>query len=250
MAVIDLHIHDETSGPALAPAVGDEHRADALDFRPDLAGWLAARSAQRDRLRRAGASHADRGDGIAPSGSGTGRRLTVVEHLHPRGDTERRGSAIDALGSSVHGDLAPVVPLRATGSFGGTVVGGAVFGGDDEPAEFDDGASAGAPVLRLVTSRPRYGLRRAIVLVVALAVGAVGWSVAGWLEGSPVVVDSVGADLTDEARPTVTVQPGDTLWSIAASLDPDGDIRALVDRLAEMNGGATLTVGQRIVLPG
>jgi hypothetical protein len=45
------------------------------------------------------------------------------------------------------------------------------------------------------------------------------------------------------------VQPGDTLWSIARDLDPDGDVRLTVDRLADLNGGAPLTVGQRLVLP-
>jgi LysM repeat protein len=45
------------------------------------------------------------------------------------------------------------------------------------------------------------------------------------------------------------VQPGDTLWSIARQLDPAADVRLTVDRLADLNGGAPLTVGQRLVLP-
>ncbi|MFZ6004987.1 MAG: LysM peptidoglycan-binding domain-containing protein [Actinomycetota bacterium] len=45
------------------------------------------------------------------------------------------------------------------------------------------------------------------------------------------------------------VQPGDTLWSIARSLDPDGDVRLTVDRLVDLNGGAPLSVGQRLDLP-
>ena len=36
------------------------------------------------------------------------------------------------------------------------------------------------------------------------------------------------------------VQPGDTLWSIARELDPTGDVRADVDRLADLNGTAAL----------
>jgi hypothetical protein len=45
------------------------------------------------------------------------------------------------------------------------------------------------------------------------------------------------------------VQPGDTLWSIAASVAPDSDVRATVDQLVEANGDGPLEVGQRLVLP-
>jgi hypothetical protein len=46
------------------------------------------------------------------------------------------------------------------------------------------------------------------------------------------------------------VAPGDTLWSIAARLDPGGDPRPLVDALADRAGGPELRVGQRIPLDG
>lgn len=45
------------------------------------------------------------------------------------------------------------------------------------------------------------------------------------------------------------VQPGDTLWSIARSLQPDGDVRRVVHRLAAQRDGAALQVGERIALP-
>ena len=45
------------------------------------------------------------------------------------------------------------------------------------------------------------------------------------------------------------VGPGDTLWSIAGELRGDGDVRARVDRLARLNGGATLTAGETILVP-
>lgn len=48
----------------------------------------------------------------------------------------------------------------------------------------------------------------------------------------------------------VVVRPGDTLWSIARSLQPTGDVRPLVDRLAERAGGARLVPGQRLDLSG
>lgn len=53
------------------------------------------------------------------------------------------------------------------------------------------------------------------------------------------------------SRPELyVVQPGDTLWSIARRLQPEGDLRPLVDRLADRNGGASLQVGQRLWLDG
>ena len=48
----------------------------------------------------------------------------------------------------------------------------------------------------------------------------------------------------------VTVGPGDSLWSIARSVEPDGDPRPLVSALIEANGGSSLQIGQQIVIPG
>ena len=47
----------------------------------------------------------------------------------------------------------------------------------------------------------------------------------------------------------VIVEPGDTLWSIARGLQPTGDVRPLVDRIAELNGGHSLSAGQTLMLP-
>lgn len=44
------------------------------------------------------------------------------------------------------------------------------------------------------------------------------------------------------------VQPGDTLWSIASSLT-DGNIRTFVSDLIDLNGSASIDVGQRLLLP-
>ena len=50
---------------------------------------------------------------------------------------------------------------------------------------------------------------------------------------------------------SVVVRPGDTLWSIAESLAPSSDPRAVVDALQERNGleGADLVPGQVLVVP-
>lgn len=51
---------------------------------------------------------------------------------------------------------------------------------------------------------------------------------------------------------TVVVQPGDTLWSIAAEHYPSDDVRARVQGIEEANGlhGPTIEVGQTLRLPG
>jgi hypothetical protein len=65
-----------------------------------------------------------------------------------------------------------------------------------------------------------------------------------------------GGSLTAPERPlpvvagqVYEVQPGDTFWAIARSLDPDGDPRVLVDRLVADHGGPVLVVGEQIRLP-
>jgi len=68
-------------------------------------------------------------------------------------------------------------------------------------------------------------------------------------------VTGASAGSTDTAIPTpyvkVSVKPGDTLWSIAESIAPHGDRRALVADIVEINRLATpeLQAGQKIYIP-
>lgn len=50
---------------------------------------------------------------------------------------------------------------------------------------------------------------------------------------------------------TVTVHPGDTLWSIAAAHTGDGDVQESIDRISEANhiSGAALQPGQHLRIP-
>jgi len=69
--------------------------------------------------------------------------------------------------------------------------------------------------------------------------------------GSVILMTAAGTDLSGafiRGDQVYVVQPGDTLWSIASSLT-DGDIRSFVDELIDLNGTASVDVGQRLVLP-
>lgn len=100
----------------------------------------------------------------------------------------------------------------------------------------------------------------AAVLLAVLVLAVVGaTSVVGALTtssadaGAPAAatVDGVVAPPAPAGADQVwVVQPGETLWTIAAELRPDGDVRELVDVLAERAGGASLQAGQRIPLDG
>jgi len=59
-----------------------------------------------------------------------------------------------------------------------------------------------------------------------------------------------GSALAEKTGPvTYVVQPGDSLWSIAERVDPSGDPRPLMARLAAQTGSDTVVPGERVVLP-
>jgi LysM repeat protein len=49
----------------------------------------------------------------------------------------------------------------------------------------------------------------------------------------------------------MVVGTGDTLWTVATEVDPQGDPRATIAELRRLNGltGSTIEVGQELVLP-
>ena len=85
-------------------------------------------------------------------------------------------------------------------------------------------------------------LRRTVVLAVLIAAGA---------------VFGPQAFATDETAPpvqldTYTVGTGETLWSIAANLTPEGrDVRETLAEIKSVNAltGSALQAGQQILLP-
>ncbi len=107
--------------------------------------------------------------------------------------------------------------------------------------------SAPEPLQASPTRGLMYVRRRILVGLALVLIGALIWTVLSLIVG--VGETEVGADLSTTApREIYIVSPGDTLWSIATSIDSDGDPRDTVDRLAALNGGSSLYVGQRLVL--
>lgn len=97
-------------------------------------------------------------------------------------------------------------------------------------------------------SEATYRRRRAVVgtvLAVFIAVGAV--TAHDVLAGSGGVPAS--AAVSQPARRTIVAQPGDTLWSIAADHRGGVALTRYVDKLVSLNGGASLQIGQSVVLP-
>ena len=101
--------------------------------------------------------------------------------------------------------------------------------------------------------RVRRRRRRLAAAVVTAVAAIVVWTlvgVAGWPGSGPLAAPgSVPARLAPAAAVVYIVQPGDTVWSIARSFQPRGEVRPLVDRLQAQVGGRSLQVGDRIVLP-
>jgi Tfp pilus assembly protein FimV len=117
-----------------------------------------------------------------------------------------------------------------------------------EPASGETADRRRPPLALVADPRPAPAVPRWVVLL--LAVVMAGTVAAGVVRSVGGAMDWLGGDVPSPpaGRPVHVVQPGETLWSIARTLRPDGDIRPLVDRLVELNGGDHLEAGQVLVL--
>lgn len=88
--------------------------------------------------------------------------------------------------------------------------------------------------------------RKRLTLMPAIALAALSLMVAlPMLSGMRLYAASA------ERYTTVSVSPGDTLWSIAAAHAGNGDIQEAIDRITAVNHlhGATLQPGQHLRIP-
>jgi len=179
------------------------------------------------------------------SGSGPDAALPVRPPLsHP----SRRSPSRVGVSRPPAPGARPTVPVRQATSRHGErppLRGGA----PSSPQALPRRASApGRPPVAAPVGSVRLRLtRRARRLAVVLAMAA-GVAVGSWL--GP-LLGAAGGDLRLAGDSSVVVQSGDTLWSIASSLDGDGDVRALIDEIQELNGlrGSELRPGQTLLLP-
>ena len=112
----------------------------------------------------------------------------------------------------------------------------------DTPSDFSHNTSNSVQ-----PRKHRYVIRRVVAGTILSIIGALVWTVLAHVAG--LNNDIVGADISPNAPQEIyVVQSGDTLWSIAMTFDADGDPRDTIDRLAELNGGSNLYIGQRLLL--
>ncbi len=97
------------------------------------------------------------------------------------------------------------------------------------------------PVAVRLTTRGRIAVLLAAMLTLAVLAVALG--------SSTTATGEAGAPVPSQ---TVTVEPGHTLWQIAAEANPNGDIRQTVDdimRLNSLESAAGLQMGSEIAVP-
>jgi LysM repeat protein len=89
--------------------------------------------------------------------------------------------------------------------------------------------------------------RTLVVLSLAIVVA----SVAGGEAGANTSAGSSSQAATSARFITVTVAPGDTLWSLAGQLSDSGSTQALVSEIIEINSlsSADVSTGQEIRIP-
>lgn len=105
----------------------------------------------------------------------------------------------------------------------------------------------------VLPARPATRLRltargRRVVLAVAAVPLAVGIAFAALSGGNAM---ASGEQTTTASFATVTVMPGDTLWSIAEGVAPEADPRDVIGDITRLNllRGGELQIGQELAIP-
>ncbi|WP_350351948.1 LysM peptidoglycan-binding domain-containing protein [Microbacterium sp. A8/3-1] len=109
------------------------------------------------------------------------------------------------------------------------------------------------PARPATRSRLRLTARgRGVLLAVAAVPLAIGIAVAAISGGSAIAAsdDTAGSFSTADFQ-TVTVLPGDTLWSIANTVAPTADPRDVIGEISRLNmlRGGALQIGQELAIP-
>ncbi|TFV52593.1 LysM peptidoglycan-binding domain-containing protein [Geodermatophilus sp. DF01-2] len=192
-----------------------------VPWRPLLGSGVAGRAAGSGRPARS-----SDGPGLPGSGPRVAGHLRPVAHRAAPSVPRAAGPAVEAPRTRRDPVRPAGRPVPRPGVAAVPVRGGCV---------------AGKAPLRLT----RRGRRLLIVLVAAVAVG-VAVLVHTALDAGP------GSDLRLAGGSGVVVEPGDTVWSIAAELaGADQDVRVVVDAIEELNDleASVVVPGQVLRLP-
>ena len=117
------------------------------------------------------------------------------------------------------------------------------------PRGFDQTQQAQAPAqTAMVRTRLRLTRRGRVVFTGLAALPLVIWAFVLVLGSGAAAADVDSAGATFEY---VTVGEGDSLWGIAETLDPSGDVREVIAEIVRLNGldDAVVEPGQRLALP-
>jgi hypothetical protein len=115
-------------------------------------------------------------------------------------------------------------------------------------------ARAEAPQSRPVRTRVRLTRRGRIVVAALITAGVLLVAALAWLAGTAGAV-AAGSGSPPSAvyhsLRSVVVQPGESLWTIAAQADPAGDPRSVMQEIIDINAlhGTSVQPGQRLWLP-
>jgi len=110
-------------------------------------------------------------------------------------------------------------------------------------------ATRGRPAGTVSPRRLRLTRRGQVVVAVLAVLAACGLFVAG--ASAAQASGPTSAHGASAAAERVVVQPGETLWSIAQSADPNADARTIVQEILQVNRlkTASITAGQRLWVP-
>jgi hypothetical protein len=105
---------------------------------------------------------------------------------------------------------------------------------------------------RRASSTPSWHFYRrrvaAVVVLVGVLVGV--WQVVSALGAMLVVSPATQFGHSPDVAVVVhDAAPGETLWSLAVALGPDGDVRRSLDELTRLNGGSGLVAGRPVRVP-
>jgi nucleoid-associated protein YgaU len=110
------------------------------------------------------------------------------------------------------------------------------------------------PAARRLPDRATRIRRRRLAVLVAAVVGLAGAALAAQALAGLTAINGSSRPQPVEVRSVpvagqhYVVQPGDTLWSIAAEIAPEEDPRVVVDALRRANGGPELQIGSQLTL--